>query len=283
VSPDARRFSIVAVAMLAAPPIEACGSETKGLVLSQPGGDDAGVDATTASQTDDASSGIGASDAPADGGNEGASVGGIDACGANGGRGDVIVLGGQPSFSGVHGSLNTGTQYGDYCPSNQAVIGYRGFLNSPDSGLIGNFGLPAIVIGAIQTVCATLSLGGPASDEILPGFSTPLRMLGNGRDSPWTQLCPPNEVVIGFVGRSGSALDQIAFVCGHWIAPSTCDSPAPDHGTLLPAAGGNGGGRFQPELCPVGQMAVGSYIRAGAWVDAFGITCAAPSRVSDGG
>jgi hypothetical protein len=273
---------MVAVAMLASPLLQACGSETKGLVLWQPGGDDAGGDASLASRTDDASSDAGPSDAPGEGGDETTSSGAIDACGIDGGRGNVIVLGGQPTFSGVHGGLNTGTQYGDDCPSNQAVIGYRGFLNSPDSGLIGDFGLPAIVIGAIQTVCATLSLGGPASDEIVPGFSTPLRMLGNGRDSPWTQLCPANEVVVGFAGRSGTALDQVAFVCGHWIAPNTCDSPTIDQATLLPAAGGNGGRRFQ-EVCPFGQMAVGSYVRAGAWVDAFGLVCAAPSRVSDGG
>jgi hypothetical protein len=251
----ARRVSIVTVAILAAPPIEACG-ETKGLVLWQPGGDDAG--------------------------DEGTGSGGIDACEIDGGRGSVIVLGGQPTFSQVHGSLNTGSQYYDGCPQNQAVIGYRGFLNSPDSGLIGNFGLPAIVIGAIQTVCGALSLGGPASDEIVPAFSTSMPMRGNGQDSPWKQLCPSNEVVVGFAGRSGTALDQVAFLCGHWIAPNTCDSPTIDYATLLRAAGGNGGSRFQ-DVCPAGQMAVGSFIRAGAWVDAFGLVCAAPSLGSDGG
>jgi hypothetical protein len=116
------------------------------------------------------------------------------------------------------------------------------------------------------------------------GATLPVR--GTSQTSPWTQLCPPDQVVIGFVGNAGDALDHVAFVCAPWAAangsagaPLAMQMPA----TTLAAAGGDGGMPFQ-ELCPSGQLAVGSNLHSGQWVDAFGLVCGTPTTLApDGG
>ena len=46
--------------------------------------------------------------------------------------------------------------------------------------------------------------------------------------------------------------------------------------TPLETVGGDGGSAFQ-DGCPLGQMARGSNVRSGEWVDAFGLICGTPS------
>jgi hypothetical protein len=183
----------------------------------------------------------------------------------------AVVLGGQ-SLTGQQGG-DGGTAYTDLCPGNQAVIGYQGFVTGPEIGLT--------IIGAIQGVCGELSLGG-GSVTTDAGATLPMR--GTTQDVPWTQMCPADEVVVGFSGRSGAALDQVAFECAPWTASNDVDGGALSAGTIvtLTPAGGDGGSPYE-DTCPSGQLARGSNLRAGNWVDAFGLVCGTPTLVSDGG
>ena len=187
---------------------------------------------------------------------------------ADGGTSLQVVLSGESATAQQGGT--TGTPYTDVCPGNQAVIGYRGFLTGPQVG--------ATLVGAIQTVCGQLSMNGasPASMTTAAGATLPMR--GTAQDMAWTQMCPADEVVVGFSGRSGADLDQVAFDCAPWIAQGGTGG-ALAVGTAIPstAAGGDGGTPFQDDLCPSGQLARGSNLRAGAWVDAFGLVCGTPT------
>lgn len=169
----------------------------------------------------------------------------------------------------------------DTCPDGQVVIGYRGSI---DDNVPTNLG-PINVIGSIATLCGVIGLGGAASDHvtIAPGASLPER--GTPRTVLWSQSCPPNQIVIGFSGRSGLALDQISLECAHWVvtrAPSGDLAVSTDSTAALVAAGGDGGSAFQ-DGCPAGAMARGTNVRVSDWLDAFGLVCGSPAITLEAG
>jgi hypothetical protein len=165
-----------------------------------------------------------------------------------------------------------GIAHSDQCPANEAVIGYQGDVTDADAGL------QTPVVSRIRTVCGTLSLDGTASNQVLvgPGATLPLRGLYSG--PPWSQVCPANQVVVGFGGRSGDYLDQIGFECGHWVASASGGGTSftMDTNTTLMPAGGDGGSAFPAVACPPGQMAIGTELRSGLFVDAFSLVCGTP-------
>jgi hypothetical protein len=177
------------------------------------------------------------------------------------------------SWSGQFATAQQGGDGGspslDVCPSGQVVVGYRGVVSNPGIVIVGN----------LQTLCGIASVGGAASDQVVvaPGAALPVR--GTAPGTPWTQQCPTDQIVIGFSGRSGNLLDQIRFTCAHWIVSSSDAGPSLsiDSVTTLIAAGGGGGSAFPLQECPPGQMAVGSLIDSGDWIDAFGLVCGMPS------
>jgi hypothetical protein len=188
---------------------------------------------------------------------------------------EVVLING-PSTVRVGGE--GGNAYTDTCPAGQVVIGYRGDVLAPDSGLI-------VVVGRIQTLCGAIVLDETASDpvSITPGFALPER--GTYPGLSWSESCAANDVVVGFSGRSGQYVDQLAFQCGHWILSYPDGGPVltMNATTSLPAVGGDGGSPFPLAACPTGQMAIGSALRAGFWLDAFSLQCGTPSLDSDAG
>jgi hypothetical protein len=163
----------------------------------------------------------------------------------------------------------TGTAYTDTCPSGQAVVGYQGFLTAPSVGLT--------LVGGIQAICGALvvSESPPYALTTGPGVTLPLR--GTSQTSPWTQMCPSDQIVVAFDGNSGVALDQVTFLCAPWSASSGVVGATLSMGAqvALPPVGGDGGMPFQ-DSCPAGQLAIGSTLRSGQWVDAFGLVCGTP-------
>jgi hypothetical protein len=243
------RAPLLSRALLAAATLAACG-ETRGLIL----GETAAPDAASGV---DASAGVGCSPCSI-----------------------PVTLSGQ-SLTSVQGGT-TGTASTDTCPGDQVVIGYLGSLTPPSVGLT--------LVGGVQALCGELSLDANAGGDGAPaaritiddGVILPVR--GTSQESPWIQMCPAGEVVVGFSGRSGDDLDQIAFECAP-VLPSNAGAGAVlSIGTpaALSAVGGDGGLPFE-DLCPQGQLARGSNLRSGEWVDAFGLVCGTPALGFDGG
>jgi hypothetical protein len=187
-----------------------------------------------------------------------------------------IGVSGQ-SLTAQHGGSG-GTAHTDVCPDNQVVIGYRGTLTGPDVST------DIVLVGSVQTICGELLLGGSANDQVLTASGATLAPRGLSQLSPWTRMCPADQVVVGFSGRSGSAFDAVAFVCAHWTvsrgALGTLLSSDPP--TKLAQVGGVGGEPFD-DACPPGEMARGTSLRSGEFIDAFGLVCGAPAIVADGG
>ena len=236
-------FSVIAITLgLFAWVVAGCGNETRGLVLGE-------VETGIPLQT------IDAADVVLDAG--------CPLCDA------AILLDGDTTTA-AHGG-DGGAPYIDTCPGNQVVIGYQGYVtNVLDAG--------DELVGSIQTICGQLAIGGASMDQVVTSPGATLSARGQSPDSPWTQMCPANQTVIGFEGQSGEYLDRIAFTCAHWTATTTPNGVvlARDMTDTAVAQGGDGGTAFQ-ESCPAGQVARGSAIRAGFWIDSFALICTTPT------
>ena len=139
------------------------------------------------------------------------------------------------------------------------------------------------LVSSIQTFCGQPVVASATATEVsvLPGATLPER--GNPSNQTWSQMCPRDQMVIGFWGRSGRSLDQVGFDCAgvratrsasndYILAVNTTISE------LSPPNGGDGGVPFRAS-CENGQIALTANINASDWVNAFGLTCATPAAI----
>jgi hypothetical protein len=177
----------------------------------------------------------------------------------------VVELGGDAATS-EYGSPTGGMPFLDLCPDDEAVVGLQGNLT---------YYVPALILGAIQATCASMVVD-PSSGQITTAPGAVLAVQGTGPADVWTQMCPAGQVVVGFVGRSGDAVDQAAFECASLAVDLDAGSFSMGPLVVLTAAGGDGGMAFGSE-CPMGQIVRGLVGRSGAWVDELGLACASPA------
>jgi cysteine-rich repeat protein len=161
------------------------------------------------------------------------------------------------------GNTAGGTPYADACPTGQVMVGIDGTAGA--------------WFTQIQAVCGALSIS--ASLEVTVGAGATLPLRGNIVGSPLTSRCPANQMVVGFAGRAGGLMDQIALRCAPLLVTETESGYSVTRGvvTALTPAGGTGGAAFPDTDCGTGQIASGANIRAGDSVDAFGLLCGQPS------
>jgi hypothetical protein len=178
----------------------------------------------------------------------------------------VVKLGGDAATS-VHGSPEGGMPFLDLCPDDEAVVGLHGSLT--------NIIITTFALGAIQATCASMAVD-PSSGQVTTAPGAVLAIQGTGALDPWTQTCPSGQVVVGFVGRSGSAVDRAAFECASLAVDLDAGSFSLGPLVVLPSAGGDGGAPFQSQ-CPAGQVARGLVGRSGTWIDELGLVCASPA------
>lgn len=167
-----------------------------------------------------------------------------------------------------------GTLYEERCPDGQVLIGFNGTMDeagAPDS---------KSYLRSAEGLCGEISVsqGEPYTVLVTPGATLPLHDVA----APQTQtaLCPANQVVTGFAGRSGLWMDSVDVRC----APLTILGQSPTFllvvGTPSKAGtiGGNSGGSpFDPLECDAGAVAVGQILRtiySGDVFGTFGVQCA---------
>jgi hypothetical protein len=177
----------------------------------------------------------------------------------------VVELSGDATTS-KYGSETGGMPFLDLCPDGEAVVEVQGSLQP---------GFPMLLVSSIQGSCASMAVD-PSSGQVTTAPGTVLPLHGTGPADAWTQTCPAGQVVVGFVGRSGIALDQAAFECTSLAVNLDAGSFSMGPLVVLVAAGGDGGLPFRTE-CPAGQLAHGLVGRSGDWIDEFGIACASPT------
>lgn len=219
----------------------------------------------------------GAQGGTAQGGSAVAGAGGgsvLDA-GAGGGSGSEMLkpTGLSPSGTAVDVVREVGTNgdlYEESCPDGQVLIGFHGSIDAP--------GGDQYLRGA-QGICGTLAVSESAPYVVTVSEAGTLPV--HGLEAPQAQMavCPPNQVMTGFAGRSGLWMDSVDVRC----APLTILGQSPTFllvvGTPSKAGtiGGTGGSPFDPLECAAGDVAVGQLIRpiySGDVLGTFGVQCA---------
>jgi hypothetical protein len=170
------------------------------------------------------------------------------------------------TFADPSGTLQVGGSGGaafdEACPAGQVLVGYAGA--QAGQGYIGRL---QATCGLVQISSATLAV------TLAPGAA--LLQHGNANGMPWTITCPTDQMIVGFAGRSGLYVDQLAFKCAPLIISGQPGSYtiAPGNITNLAAVGGTGGGPFPEQFCADGRVGTAHFGREGLDLDAFGVLC----------
>jgi len=171
----------------------------------------------------------------------------------------------------------SGTGHDDECPNGAALVGFQGSID--DVGVV--------LVSSIQGFCGKLAIASPTAAEVSVTLDSTLPQRGLATNASWTQICPRDQVVVGFYGRSGNSLDQVGFDCAHVRASpnATGDWALSVDSTiseLSPPNGGDGGQPYRAR-CDSGQVARVVNVNIDQWVQAFGWTCATPAVAADAG
>jgi hypothetical protein len=183
-----------------------------------------------------------------------------------------VTLAGTPSPSGQQAPTTSGSAFSQSCMPNEVVIGYSGTMDGPDASVP--------VLRTFRALCASLSITGTTTFAVTTTTAETLAVVGTRPGpAPQLQVCGNNEMVVGFGGRSGSDIDQIAIIC----APLNISGAAPafvlsiGNTNMRPGLGGQGGASFAAINCPSGMVAVGNEGRAAYTINSFGLLCRTPT------
>jgi cysteine-rich repeat protein len=162
----------------------------------------------------------------------------------------------------LRGNVTGGTLHEDACPPGQVMIGFAGATGAS--------------FDQLQVVCGLPALAGDHQVTIGAGDTLPLRGINAG--TPVSSSCAAGEFVVGFEGRAGALVDQLALRCAPLLVTPNGAGYLVSLGTVTTGAvvGGTGGDAFPATDCPTGQLALGASIRAGGSIDAFGLRCGIP-------
>jgi hypothetical protein len=167
------------------------------------------------------------------------------------------------SVTDFHGGT-AGNSHSQLCPAQQALTGYRGTV-----GMTSN----ALIVVSLQAECGALVVNG--SNPYTVAIGTRSRLInrgGSAGSTAFTAICPGNQVLSGFSGRSGDFLDQLQLHCVPLTIDGATLAVTAGPSTPLPASGGPGGLAFQSP-CPVGQVARGQLIGDGDGIDELAFQC----------
>ncbi len=128
-------------------------------------------------------------------------------------------------------------------------------------GLVGRT-TGGVWVTGLAPVCAPVGLEVGRRGQRIVQFGEPrsLEVVGGG-DAPFLVTCPAGQVLTGFTGRKGAAIDQLTLRC----APAVFDEVrgvvlASEGAADVPPVGGSGGGPFPRVDCPADQIAGGARI-----------------------
>jgi hypothetical protein len=165
-----------------------------------------------------------------------------------------------------------GSPFSQSCAANEVIIGYMGTVNAADAApnYLRNF----------HAVCGSLSVTATTPYRVTTTQAEALATEGMTAGSMMqTAMCPTNQMVIGFSGRSGGVMDALSFAC----APLTIAGMSPTFTlsigatSLTGAIGGPGGSPFAEIDCPAGSVVVGDAGRQSVDINSFGLFCATPT------
>ena len=185
----------------------------------------------------------------------------------------AITVSSTKNATAKHSPSAGGTAYTDDCPANQVLIGFRGTI---DGGIAG--------LRSVAGICGTLSVAASPPYEVTTTQAGMLPARMSAGNTIENAMCPANQVIIGFSGRTAMYIEALVFRC----APLTITAAAPNYelelgnATSTPPIGAeNAGTTFNAIDCAGDQVAVSQMPNAGSAIDNFGLRCAELSLVVD--
>jgi hypothetical protein len=159
-----------------------------------------------------------------------------------------------------------GSVFEDHCPLGQVVIGVLGY--SRDGGTY---------VDRLQALCGYVELSGPeCALNVRKGDA--LAMHGVTGTEFFQRVCPANSIVTGLGGQSSIYFDAIIVYCTSFSVEKQNDAYAFKAGATVGLQQvGKSGTPFGPYMCPAGQVVLGTFGRAGDWLDAYGFKCGSMS------
>ena len=108
------------------------------------------------------------------------------------------------TLTDLRGNPSGGTEYIDFCPSGEALMGFDGCQEEN-----GYLSLLTAHCGVTSLCCH----GGNCTVDVTATGGTSLPTRGELCTTAWQRMCPENHVIVGFGGRSGVYMDQLIFRC----------------------------------------------------------------------
>jgi hypothetical protein len=122
---------------------------------------------------------------------------------------------------------------------------------------------------------------GPPPLVVVRG-ETPTPVRGGGGGSPGTDVCPGDQMVVGYLGSSDTLVHGLQVVCGRvTVVGAGPYRVVVSSGATLASHGSVGGPTFST-MCSANQVVVGIDGHSGSVVDQFGIECAPLTVVQSG-
>jgi hypothetical protein len=171
-----------------------------------------------------------------------------------------------------HAPTTGGNSFNTRCATDEVLIGFLGTVDPP-----------TVTVNYLRTftpVCGKLSITGTTTFAVETTQAENLATRGTQTGSiAQTAMCPANQVIVGFSGRSGNLIDSLTFSCAPLAITGTSPSFALSIGSTTDSStiGGPGGMAFAPLACPANSIAVGHEGRSNQDVQAFGLVCARPT------
>jgi len=159
------------------------------------------------------------------------------------------------------------------CPANQVAIGFHASIDGPVDP----------ILRSVQAICGELSITGSGPYQLTVEEVSTLGVRGFPSDVAQTVVCPKHQVVTGFAGRSGHAIDGIEIRCSGLEISGSAPEFSISVGLSSPAGSigsTNTGGPFEAVECEPGQLAVGQLTRSidyPRYIGSFGVPCASAS------
>ena len=162
-----------------------------------------------------------------------------------------------------------GTEYSDWCPNGQLLIGLTGAIQttggSTYASLVGQCGLPQLTAAPPYRVTSFR-------------YGTTLPARGSG-EVLFSQACSGDQAIVGFEGRADADLRALSFVCADLVVtsgPMGYQLVPGSKRTVEPLMNVAGGTPFSASCLP-GLVAAGTRLWAGPGVQAFGLACSTVS------
>jgi hypothetical protein len=157
------------------------------------------------------------------------------------------------------------------------TAGPGGAAGAGKGGASGSGGAAASMDGGVAEAARPDSSSSACPSGISLSGQTMLPLAGTATGAPWTDVCPPGQAIIGYLGStSGGVIEMLQTLCGQLSIAAlagSCEVQV-SAGAMMPARGNATPKSPWTLQCPANQIAVGCSGQAAGRVNQLSLDCA---------